>query len=331
MLNLNYNINASNLERARFTEQESEAFRPFQIQYLVVPAGGGGAAGNNSFNSGSDLPKVGIAGNGGVIATGSFCVQPFVTYPIVIGKGGKGGFATSQSLAWTGSNGGNSAFDNIIAIGGEGGKSQVYITSSTFAGNGLLTSASGANGGTGSQWTYNLPGCLPPTVGCHGGELISSSYYSGGGAGIAVSQSFTSPQPIPFMYLIVGGGGSGNSKPAIAGNTFVGGGAGGAVLSGSYVIQQDPNWTSYLVGDKLIYPIKVGVGGARVLNANGINGVSSSAFSFSAEGGKGAVDASGGNSGTGSANSNFTTGFTGGTTNGGGGAGARANGTNGVD
>jgi hypothetical protein len=158
MLNLNYNINASNLERSKFTEQESEGFRPFQIQYLVVPAGGGGAAGNNSFNSGSDLPKVGIAGNGGVIATGSFCVQPFVTYPIVIGKGGSGGLATSQSIAWTGSNGGNSAFFNIEAIGGLGGKSQVYITSSTFAGNGLLTSASGANGGTGSQWNYNLPG-----------------------------------------------------------------------------------------------------------------------------------------------------------------------------
>ena len=163
MLNLNYNINASNLERSRFTEQESEGFRPFQIQYLVVPAGGGGAAGNNSFNSGSDLPKVGIAGNGGVIATGSFCVQPFVTYPIVIGKGGSGGLATSQSIAWTGSNGGNSAFFNVEAIGGFGGKSQVYITSSTFAGNGLLTSASGAmrplrtdlrlSGGEGRRYT----------------------------------------------------------------------------------------------------------------------------------------------------------------------------------
>jgi hypothetical protein len=333
MLNLNYNINASNLERARFTEQESEGFRPFQIQYLVVPAGGGGAAGNNSFNSGSDLPKVGIAGNGGVIATGSFCVQPFITYPIVIGKGGNGGFATSQSLDWTGSNGENSAFDNIIAIGGDGGKSQVYITSSTFAGNGLLTSASGANGGTGSQWTYNLPGCLPSPFfpECHGGDLISSSYYSGGGAGIIVSQSFTSPQPIGFMYLIVGGGGSGESKPAIVSNTFGGGGAGGAVLSGSYVIQEDPNWTSYLVGDKLIYPINVGVGGARVLNSNGQNGVSSSAFAFSAQGGFGGGPVVGGNSGTGSANSNFTTGFTGGATNGGGGAGARANGTSGID
>jgi len=332
MLNLNYNLNSSNIERSRFTEQESEGFRRFQIQYVIVPGGGGAAAGNNSFNSGSDLPKVGIAGNGGIITSGAFCVEPFGTYPIVIGSGGAGGIATSQSLAWTGSDGQPSSFFNISSTGGVGGKSQVYITSSTFAGNGALTSASIQNGGTGSQWTYNLPGCLPyPGTGCHGGDLISSSYYSGGGAGIAVSQSFTSPQPIGFMYLIIGGGGSGNSKPAVVSNTFVGGGGGGAVLSGSYVIQQDPNWTSYIVGDKLIYPIKVGVGGAAAAGTPGNNGVSSSAFTFSAQGGKGAADVSGGNSGTGSANSNFTTGFTGGATNGGGGAGARANGTSGID
>ena len=331
MINLNWNTIGSSLQKNKYVDQEDKAFRQFQIQYLIVPGGGGAAAGNNSFNSGSDVPKVGIAGNGGVIASGSYCVQPFVTYPVIVGNGGKGGIATSQSNAWTGSDGNSSAFYNIVANGGVGGKSQIYITSSTFAGNGASTSASIQNGGTGSQWTYNLPGCLPPNPGCHGGELNSSSYYSGGGAGIIVSQSFTSPQPIGFMYLIVGGGGSGNSKPAIVGNTFVGGGAGGAVLSGSYVIQQDPNWTSYIVGDKLIYPIKVGVGGAAAAGTPGNNGVSSSAFTFSAQGGKGAEDVSGGNSGTGSANSNFTTGFTGGATNGGGGAGARQNGTSGID
>ena len=49
MLNLNYNLNSSNIERSRFTEQENEAFRKFQIQYVIVPGGGGAAAGNNSF------------------------------------------------------------------------------------------------------------------------------------------------------------------------------------------------------------------------------------------------------------------------------------------
>lgn len=332
MLNLNYNINASNLERAKFTEQENEAFRPFQIQYVIVPAGGGAAAGNNSFNSGSDLPKVGIAGNGGVITSGSFCVQPLVSYPITIGKGGKGGIATSQSLAWTGSTGENSAFYNIEAIGGDGGKSQVYITSSTFAGNGLLTSASGANGGTGSQWTYNLPGCLPtpfdPT--CHAGDLISSSYYSGGGAGIIVSQSFTSLLSTSFMYLIVGGGGSGQSNNSAGSTIKVGGGGAGAVLSGSFTPLDSTNFSTYLSNGILNYPITVGVGGLGVLNTAGQSGESSSLFGFSAQGGFGGINELGGNSGTGSANSNFTTGFNGGN-NGGGGAGARANGANGVE
>lgn len=310
MLNLNYNINASNLERARFTEQENEAFRPFQIQYIIVPGGGGGAAGNNSFNSGSDLPKVGIAGNGGVIASGSFCVQPLVSYPITIGKGGKGGIATSQSLAWTGSVGGNSAFYNIEAFGGEGGKSQVYITSSTFAGNGLLTSASGANGGTGSQWTYNLPGCLPDPFnpGCHGGQLISSSYYSGGGAGIVVSGSVTQ---LPIEYIIVGGGGAGQAT-TIANNN---GGGGGAVISGSFICEPIVK----------TYPIVVGAGGLAPVytggTTNGLQGSASLAFGIGAQGGYGGGDT--GNSGTGSQFANYTIGFTGSN----GGAGAREDGT----
>ena len=204
MLNLNYNINGSGLQRALYTEQETRGFRQFQIQYIIVGAGGGAAAGNNSFDSGSDVPKVGIAGNAGTIVTGSYCVFPLTTYPITIGKGGSGGLATSQSIAWTGSNGETSSFYTIAAPGGFGGKSRVYITSSTFAGSGTGTSASIANGGSGSQWTYNLPGCfpLPSQPQCHGGDLNSSSFYGGGGAGIIVSQSFSSIQPLSFMYLI---------------------------------------------------------------------------------------------------------------------------------
>jgi hypothetical protein len=291
MLNLNYNINASNLERAKFTEQENEAFRPFQIQYVIVPAGGGAAAGNNSFNSGSDLPKVGIAGNGGVIASGSFCVQPLVSYPITVGNGGKGGIATSQSLAWTGSTGENSAFYNIEAFGGEGGKSQVYITSSTFAGNGASTSASIANGGSGSQWTYNLPGCLPPTLGCHGGELISSSYYSGGGGGIVVSGSVTSLQ---IEYIVVGGGGGAmtNTNTCNSGTGY--GGGGGAAISGSFIVEPIVK----------TYPISVGGGGAGKYDCLvdfASNGTASAAFGVSAQGGRGANNTNtAGNSGTGS-------------------------------
>jgi hypothetical protein len=302
MLNLNYNINSAGLEKAKFTEQENEAFRPFQIQYVIVPAGGGAAAGNNSFDSGSDLPKVGIAGNGGVIASGSYCVQPLTSYPIVIGKGGAGGIK-GTSTSFTGSTGGNSAFYNIEAFGGEGGKSQVYITSSTFAGNGASTSASIANGGSGSQWTYNLPGCLPDPFnpGCHGGQLISESYYSGGGAGIVVSGSVN---PLTIEYIVIGGGGGGasyNQNPP--GSDGVGGGGGGGVVTGSFVLE--PSVTTY--------PIIVGAGGLRgILTGGGAqefqsgqNGSGSSAFGVSTTGGEGGIGTllsapRGGNSGTGS-------------------------------
>lgn len=302
MLNLNYNLNSTNVERAVFTEQENEAFRPFQIQYVIVPAGGGAAGGNNSFNSGSDIPKIGIAGNGGVIASGSYCVQPLTAYPVIIGKGGAGGIK-GITTSFTGSNGGDSSFYNIIAFGGEGGKSQIYITSSTAAGSGASTSASIANGGSGSQWTYNLPGCLPDPFnpGCHGGQLISESYYSGGGAGINVSGSVNA---FTIEYVVVGGGGGGASYASTIfdSTAWAAGGGGGGVVSGSFVVEPIVR----------TYPIVVGAGGSKASSPSGIggNGQSSSAFGSSASGGTGGGfrvqpggsgnNGDGGNSGTGS-------------------------------
>ena len=301
MLNLNYNINASNLERARFTEQESEAFRPFQIQYIIVPAGGGAAGGNNSFTSGSDLPKAGIAGNGGVIASGSYCVQPLVAYPVVIGKGGAGGIKGITNFS--GSDGGNTSFYDIIAIGGEGGKSQLYITASTFAGSGATTSASIANGGSGSQWTYNLPGCLPDPFnpGCHGGELISSSYYSGGGAGIVVSGSVDT---LTIEYIVIGGGGGGstfdNNPPQI--NDGAGGAGGGGVVTGSFKLEPAVKTYPIIVGAGGLKGTLVGVGAEA---KSGTDGSGSAAFGVSVTGGKGGIatisnNSIGGNNGTGS-------------------------------
>lgn len=317
MLNLNYNINASNLERARFTEQENEAFRQFQIQYIIVPAGGGAAAGNNQYDSGS-IPKVGIAGNGGIIASGSYCVQPLTSYPIVIGKGGAGGLRGTLP-SFTGSNGGDSSFYDIIALGGEGGKSQTYITSSTFAGSGATTSASIADGGSGSQWTYNLPGCLPDPFnpGCHGGELISSSYYSGGGAGIVVSGSIPT---LEIEYIVVGGGGAGvnNQDTCNGGATF--GGGGGAAITGSFVCEPIVK----------TYPIIVGAGGIGKYACDPGTGSASgqsSAFGTKAQGGQSGNSGtvSGGNSGTGSWG--LTTPFLGAVSaSGAGGAGAAGNG-----
>jgi hypothetical protein len=319
MLNLNYNIANSNLLRARFSEQEASGFRPFQIQYVLVSGGGGAAAGNNSFNSGSDVPKVGIAGNAGVIVTGSICVQPFITYPVIVGIGGKGGIATSESLAWTGSRGSLSEFYQNQALGGEGGKSQIYITASALAGSGSSTGPIVANGGSGSQWTYNLPGCLPTLLNpeCHGGELISSSYWGGGGAGIVVSGSIPT---LEIEYIVVGGGGgSMNNTTDCSGGTGYGGG-GGAAITGSFIIEPIVK----------TYPISIGLGGAGTFACgapNAFDGTGSAAFGVLAGGGQGANSISvGGNSGTGSWG--LTTPFLGSSGgNGAGGAGAAGTGS----
>jgi len=319
MLNLNYNIANSNLLRARYTEQESSGFRPFQIQYVLVSGGGGAAAGNNSFNSGSDLPKVGIAGDAGVIVTGSICVQPFITYPVIVGIGGKGGIATSESLAWTGSRGSLSEFYQNQALGGEGGKSQIYITASALAGSGSSTGPIVANGGSGSQWTYNLPGCLPTLLNpeCHGGELISSSYWGGGGAGIVVSGSIPTLQ---VEYIVVGGGGGSivNSTSCNGGTGY--GGGGGAAITGSFICEPMVK----------TYPISIGLGGAGIFACGAdtaFDGTGSAAFGVLAGGGQGANTFNrGGNSGTGSWG--LTTPFLGSSGgNGAGGAGAAGTGS----
>lgn len=296
MLNLNYNLNAANIERARFTEQENESFRPFQIQYILVPGGGGAAAGNYvpaENYSGSIKPVYGIAGNAGSVVTGSYCVQPFITYPIVIGNGGTGGQISDTLASFSGSNGGDTSFFNITAIGGEGGKSQIYITSSTAAGNGSQTSASISSGGSGSQWTYNLPGCLPGPFnpGCHGGELISSSYYGGGGAGFIVNGVFN---PLTVEYLFIGAGGSaagGTTNGTGYNQGIANGGGGGAFISGSF--QLEPT-----IG---LYTLTVGKGGVCTNNtSSGSRGGDTYGFGIRAGGGEGATADKGGNSGTGS-------------------------------
>ena len=326
MINLNYNYNSSGLKRALYTDQQVQQFRQFQIQYLIVAGGGGAAGGNTSFLTGS-APLIGIAGNAGTVLTGSYCVQPFTHYPITIGGGGQGG--ASGSINFQGLNGGDSSFYNIVATGGIGGQSQIFLTSSTAAGNGSGTSASLSYGGSGSQWTYNLPGCLPTpqNPSCHGGELISSSYYAGGGAGIVQTGAYN---PLTVEYIVIGAGGGaggGTTYGTLFNSSIADGGGGGAAITGSFILEPV----------KQTYRIVVGQGGAYGVNADGSNGGYSSAFGVYAQGGIGATSIKGGNSGTGSwslvtpyigANSKTT-----GAPNvyGGGGAGTAENGQSGIN
>ena len=222
MLNLNYNIiGAGGFDR--YSKEEAKGFIPFQIQYLIVAGGGGSAGGDNNLEAGQ-------AGGGAQVVTGSYCVNPFNTYSVRIGNGGAGGQRTSTFPAYTGSNGETSSFDNIIALGGNGGYIQNTITQSFYAGSGSGAQPIEGNGGLGSQWTYNLStSSFPPYPPfAHAGELISSSYYGGGGAGFMIN-------PPVIVYIIVGGGG-GAGGGIVAGSSGAGGGGGwgGQSVTGSF-------------------------------------------------------------------------------------------------
>jgi hypothetical protein len=229
MLNLNYNIiGAGGFDR--YSKEEAKGFIPFQVQYLIVAGGGGSAGGDNNLQAGQ-------AGGGGQVVTGSYCVYPFNTYAVKVGGGGNGGQRTATFPAYTGSNGETSSFAEYIALGGNGGYIQNEVTLSFFAGSGSGAAPFEGNGGAGSQWTYNLATSsyppFPPFN--HAGELISSSFYGGGGAGFQVG-------PPTIEYLVVGGGGGGAgfaSSPLVG----QGGGNGGEVRSGSFVAYPNEEYT----------------------------------------------------------------------------------------
>lgn len=265
MLNTNLNlIGVGDFDR--FSAEESRAFIPFFVQYVVV-GGGGGAAGGGTL-------KAGEAGNGGQILQGGYCVQPFATYSIQIGQGGNGGAVSGSLAITTGSAGQTSSFATISALGGNGGIYQNAVTLSFFGGDGDNGTypASNGNGGSGSIWTINQAG--PPFPdgyggGGTGGDYLTSSYYAGGGAGFIVG-------PPTIEYMVVGAGGGGGAKYFIAtenDNTFGGGGWGGQWKLGSFVAYPSES-----------YSISIGKGGKNATNWGQVNGTGSYGESSSISG-----------------------------------------------
>ena len=247
-LNLNYNINLTGGKGKRRVPR-------YQAQYIVV-GGGGGAAGGGSL-------KAGQAGSGGQVLQAGYCFEPYTNYPVTIGSGGNGGAVSGSLAITTGSVGETSSLGAVIALGGNGGVYQSAVTLSFFggAGNNGVYPPSDGNGGSGSQWNYNLGGgplCYPPFGYC--GEYITSSYYSGGGAGFIVG-------PPVIEYLIVGAGGGGGAKQFIAttqDDGHGGGGWGGEVSLGT--ITAYPNEE---------YRILIGSGGLNATNYGSPSGTGS--------------------------------------------------------
>ena len=208
------------------------------VQALIVGGGGGGGAGSTASQLGG-----GGGGAGGLIYDTSIPVTPGVTYSIVVGQGGRGGI-TGTSV---GSNGQNSSFANLIAIGGgygalrqvsengstggsggggAGGAGAIGGSATYGQGNSGATTA-GGGGGAGAGGLYGQS-VTEPTGGSGGVGLQFSiggtaTYYAGGGSSGAWGGADANPGPL-------GGGGAGgpSRNNGFAGVQNTGGGGGGS-------------------------------------------------------------------------------------------------------
>lgn len=230
-----YTFNASGT--IQFGTSLTPTFIPFSLESLVVAGGGGG---------GMDMG--GGGGGGGVLYNTSTPVNLGGVYKVTVGAGGYGGPAGNGGYRTDGAgpqpsvhqftisatNGGNSSFSTITAIGGGYGGSSYYgYTPNNGYGN------IGGSGGGASGYS--------DTTGGHGGAGTAGQgnaggsgggqYYSGGGGGAGAVGASGTNQPnggagilYPISPYYFGGGGGGASYSlSTGGNGGIGGGGGGAV------------------------------------------------------------------------------------------------------
>lgn len=202
-------------------------FTPSQAMNTQVLMVGGGGGGSTSPYDGNYSLSAGGGGGGGVVYSASRALSA-TGYPIVIGIGGTGAISNITSITPP-TNGGNTTFSGLTALGGgRGGYYSVYP-----AGNG------GSGGGGGA---YNFAGGSG-TQGNNGGTGGSGSitYRSGGGgggggAGVAGDSGGTGG--IGYLSNISGantryaGGGGGGCWNCSAGLGGAGGGGNGGSSGG---------------------------------------------------------------------------------------------------
>ncbi len=198
------------------------------VNVLVVAGGGGG--GTNMGGGG---------GGGGVLYNASYSVSA-QSYNVIVGAGGKGAPAgTGGHPTIPGTNGKNSIFGSMTAIGGGfGGVSYNNMGTSINYG------ASGGSGGGSSG--YNNDGVAMAYYGAglgiagqgYRGGYQGNAYYSGGGGGaggVGASGNAKANGGVGLENSILGtsyywgGGGGGAGYSVIGGNGGNGGGGGGAV------------------------------------------------------------------------------------------------------
>jgi hypothetical protein len=164
------------------------------VSYLVVGGAGGGGGGDSS-----SAGAAGGGGGGGGFLTGTLAITPGQSYTVTVGGSGAGG-----AIAAKGSNGGDSVFGSLTAIGGGAGGSGIYDGFPTRA----QGNAGGSGGGTG--------GCTGGTSGAGGAGTSGQGNNGGGGQSNRAGG---------------GGGGAGSVGVAGANNSSPGGNGGTALFS----------------------------------------------------------------------------------------------------
>jgi M6 family metalloprotease-like protein len=227
---------------------------PMDLEVLVVAGGGGGGCHTG-----------GGGGAGGVVYCDSYSANGNVS--VTVGAGGSG----SSNSSIKGTNGSNSVFGSITAIGGGGGASRFTMSagnggsggggSPASLGNsyGSGTPGQGYAGGMGGNaWNYLSGGGGGATAVGNGGtgygngnggagaaySISGSTVYYGGGGGGGVYGTDT-----PGAGGI-GGGGAGSNTSSAVGNgapNSGGGGGGGGLISGTYVGRPGGNGGSGIV------------------------------------------------------------------------------------
>jgi len=194
------------------------------VETLVVGGGGGGAG------SGSNIGGAGGGGAGGYIYNSSFAVDG-QAYSITVGAGGAGGAAGSVA----GTNGSDSIFSTLTAVGGGGGGSYTNAPKSGGSGGGANFGKSNQGSGTSGQGHS----------GGSGGPVYTPPYDAGGGGGASADGAYAggdgSPNSISGAPLTYAGGGGGGST------NLYSGGAGGGGNGGSFDVN-GANGTANLGG-----------------------------------------------------------------------------------
>jgi hypothetical protein len=253
---------------------------------LAVVAGGGG--------SGMDMG--GGGGGGGVIYDKAYPVSLNTAYPVVIGAGGAGSPGTYGNNPAPGSNGNDSSFGGLTAIGGGGGGSG-HWREGAYTGT-RQGQPGGSGGGDSPSYGRNrLVGGGGGTKGQGyggGGGPWFDQYNAGGGGGADQPGSSGSDvrggsggrgRLVPITGFYYGGGGGGNGHNHQGGDGGLGGGGGGASYSSASGIAGGSSTNSGGAGGTGANS----TGGAGGANSGGGGGGSAHSSSVGASGGSGIV------------------------------------------